>query len=139
MRKTVFGYQIENGKAVIDDEEAVKIRALYKNYLSGMALNKAAAAAGTTVYASSAKRILQNRRYVGDDFYPALIDQETFDQVASEIKRRAAALGRVNMKKRKTITRAVPTRFHISKTDKQFENPKTQAEYLYSLIESEEN
>ena len=43
MGHTPFGYRIENGTAVIDKPAAVKLRQLYKNYLRGMSLSKAAA------------------------------------------------------------------------------------------------
>ena len=45
MGHTPFGYKIENGIAVIDQPAADKLRQLYKNYLSGMSLSKAASAA----------------------------------------------------------------------------------------------
>ena len=41
-----------------------------------MALAKAAAAAGIETYHGTAKRLMENRHYLGDDFYPAIIDQE---------------------------------------------------------------
>ena len=41
-----FGYKVENGKAVIDETSAAKLKMLYTNYLSGMALVKAAKEAG---------------------------------------------------------------------------------------------
>ena len=37
-----FGYRIENGIAVVDEKTAAKLKMLYTNYLSGMALIKAA-------------------------------------------------------------------------------------------------
>ena len=43
MGHTPFGYRIENGIAVIDEESATKLRRLYENYLSGMSLKTAAA------------------------------------------------------------------------------------------------
>lgn len=46
MGHTPFGYRIENGIAVIDESAAAKLRQLYKNYLSGMSLSKAAVEAG---------------------------------------------------------------------------------------------
>lgn len=45
MGHTPYGYSIENGCATIKEDEANKIRKLYENYISGMALAKAAAAA----------------------------------------------------------------------------------------------
>ena len=40
MGHTPYGYSIENGCATINENEADKIRKLYENYLSGMALAK---------------------------------------------------------------------------------------------------
>lgn len=136
MGHTPFGYKIRNGRAVIDEDAAVKIRLLYANYLSGMTLSKAAKEAGIETYHGTARRILQNPHYPGDDFYPAIIDQATYEKAAAEICRRASALGR-NHQEKKVINPAVPTRFHMTAADKQYEDPRLQAEYLYGLIESE--
>ena len=73
MGHTPYGYSIENGCATIKEDEANKIRKLYENYLSGMALAKAAAAAGIETYHGTAKRLMENRHYLGDDFYPAIL------------------------------------------------------------------
>ena len=86
MGHTPFGYKIQNGRAVIDEDAAVKIRLLYANYLSGMSLVKAAQEAGIETYHGTAKRIIQNSHYPGDDFYPALIDRQTYERAATEIK-----------------------------------------------------
>jgi hypothetical protein len=37
-----FGYTIQNGRAVINEEEAVKIEKLFEAYLSGLSLSEAA-------------------------------------------------------------------------------------------------
>ena len=65
MGHTPYGYRIENGCAVIDEEAAGKIRRLYTNYLAGMSQAKAAIEAGIETYHSSAKRLMQNRHYLG--------------------------------------------------------------------------
>lgn len=137
MGHTPFGYKIINGHAVIDEDAAAKIRQLYANYLSGMSLVKAAKEAGIETYHGTAKRILQNPHYSGDDFYPALIDRQTYENAAAEIKRRSTVLGR-NYKKTQPAVPAAPTKFSLAKAEIQYEDPKLQAEYLYSLIESEE-
>ena len=92
MGHTPFGYRIENGTAVIDEPAATKLRQLYKNYLSGMSLSKAAAEAGIPTYHGTAKRLMETAHYLGDDFYPAIIDKETFDKAAQELHRRAILL-----------------------------------------------
>lgn len=86
---------------------------------------------------SSVKRILQNEHYLGDTFYPAIIDRETFDAAEEERKRREGALGRDNRPKKKTCSRVPQTRFRMRKTDQVCNDPYEQAQYLYSLIESE--
>ena len=111
-----YGYSIENGCATINKDEADKIRKLYENYLSGMALTKAASAAG-----------IEN---------PAIIDQETFDKAAAMRLERAGKLGRLN-KKKNTKPAAPPTNFRMATAEHHYEDPRLQAEYLYSLIESE--
>jgi hypothetical protein len=133
----MYGYEMKNGAAVIDQAAAKKIRKLYQNYLSGMTLSRAAETAGINTWHGSVSRILDNRHYLGDAFYPALIDPSTFDQAAEERIRRARKLGRTKGKSKKNLEHIPPTRFHRLPSDKAFENPKEQAEYLYSLIESE--
>ena len=46
MRHIPYGYRIENGRAVIDGEQAVTVREFFQNYISGMALMPAAENAG---------------------------------------------------------------------------------------------
>jgi hypothetical protein len=46
-------------------------------------------------------------------------------------------LGRTNRKKQSPDTRKPPTRFKLAAPEQAYDDPKQQAEYLYSLIESE--
>lgn len=136
MGHTPYGYQIENGQAVVDKTAAATIRELYKNYLSGMALSDAAKKSGLNTYHGTAKRIMLNKHYLGDNFYPAIIDKATFDAVPLEIEKRAGKLGRLN----KTTTphvKPIPTDFLMGQVEKELSNPLKQAEYLYSLIRPE--
>lgn len=131
-----YGYKIENGVAVVDEGQAEQVRALFSGYLSGLALRPAAEAAGLTLFHGGAKRMLQNEHYLGDDFYPAIIDSETFTQVAEEQNRRAAALGRIREKPTPPPCKA-ETAFVIGKITHRYDDPFKQAAYIYSLIESE--
>ena len=136
MGHTPYGYRIENGIAVIDEEAAGKLRKLYENYLSGLSLKDAAAKAGIDTYHGTAKRLLKTQHYIGDDFYPEIIDKAVFNNAQAELIKRAAALGRLNRTpKDKPIS--IPRLFTVGKIAKHFDNPVTQAEYIYSLIESE--
>ena len=136
MGHTPFGYRIENGIAVIDEESAAKLHRLYENYLSGMSLKTAAAKAGIETYHGTSKRLLMTKHYLGDDFYPAIIDKATFSRAQEELMKRASALGRLN---KATPPRSIkiPTLFSIRKIEKHYDNPVAQAEYIYSLIDCE--
>ena len=71
-----------------------------------MALIPSAEKGGLKLYHGSAGRMLRNKKYLGDDCYPAIIDKETFDKFdkAEEIRMdRAMALGRVRELKEKNI------------------------------------
>lgn len=58
MGHTPYGYRIEDGRAVIDEEQAERVRKLYRGYLSGLALMPAAKQAGIETWHGSAKRLL---------------------------------------------------------------------------------
>lgn len=94
MGHTPYGYRIENGEAVIDEAAAAQVRELYKNYLSGLSLINAAKEAGLDLLHSGAKRMMRNSHYLGDDFYPAIIDKESFEAVEGELSKRSTKLGR---------------------------------------------
>ena len=136
MGHTPFGYRIKNGKAVIDEPAAEKIRQLYQNYLSGMSMVAAAKAAGIDTYHGTVKRMMENRHYMGDDFYPAIIDVNTFTEAMLERQRRAKKLGRTDRIK-PPVKKTAPTTFKLGKIKEFYDDPAKQAEYLYSLIESE--
>ena len=136
MGHTPFGYRIENGIAVVDKENARKTRKLYASYLSGLSLAGAAKEAGIEIYHCSAKRIMRNRHYLGDDFYPAIIDADTFQKAEEELESRAEKLGRKN-RRQKAAQQILPTRFSVKPAEKHFNDPVLQAEYLYGRIESE--
>lgn len=136
MGHTPYGYRIENGKAIIDEPTARKIRTLYTNYLSGMTLVAAATASGINTYHGTVKRLLQNKHYMGDNFYPAIIDVATYQKANAELTARATTMGRLN----KVITlptKDAPVNFTMGEITNHFPDPLKHAEYLYSLIESE--
>lgn len=136
MRHIPYGYKIENGLAVVDEEEAAVVRRFFDYYISGLALMAAAGKAGLKLYHGSAGRMLRNVKYLGDDYYPAIIDQETFDKAEEVRMNRAKSLGRV--KELKGVQKIeFPTRFIMPAVKKVHEDPFEQAAYAYSLIESE--
>lgn len=136
MRHIPYGYKIENGMAVVDEKEAAAVQKFFEYYISGLALMAAAEKVGLKLYHGSAGRILRNVKYLGDDYYPAIIDRETFDKAEEIRMSRARALGRVRERKGKQ-PEPFPTRFTMSSVKTVYDDPFEQAAYAYSLIESE--
>ena len=101
-----------------------------------MSLSKAAAEAGIPTYHGIAKRLMGTVHYLGDSFSPAIIDKETYQKAQEERKRRATTLGR-NNKQTQMRKLQIPTHFHMGEITVLYDNPVKQAEYLYSIIESE--
>ena len=95
MGHTPYGYKIRDGAALIDEEKAERVKDLFKEYLSGLSLSTAAKKAGINTYHGTAGNMLRNKKYLGDGFYPAIIDKEVFEQAEIERQERAKKLGRV--------------------------------------------
>lgn len=131
-----FGYIIQNGRAVINEEEAVKIEKLFEAYLSGLSLSEAAQKAGIKRYHTSVARMLSDKRYVEDKFYPPIISKDTFEKAQLERRRRAEVLGRI-FDHKGNGQKYLNFRFYASMPDKLYDDPFQQAEYAYSLIRSE--
>ena len=131
-----YGYNIIDGKAEVNEEQAAKVRALFKNYLSGMGMKPAAKSAGLSICHSSAGLMLRDTHYLGDGYYPAIIDKETFDKAEEKRRRTEKHMNRHKELKPHEKLR-VPTKFYMKEPTEKFADPFTWAEYLYSLIESE--
>ena len=131
-----YGYKIVDGKAAIDEEQATAVRKFFEGYISGQALKVASTNAGLDIFHGSAGRMLRNKHYLGDEYYPAIIDRESFDK-AEEIRiSRASSLGRVRELQDAPKPMA-DTMFTMPFVERKFADPFEQAEYAYSLIESE--
>ena len=127
----MYGYRIENGIAVIDEQEAAVIIGIFNGYLSGMSLTATAENAGQPMVHSRVKNIIKRTCYVGDDFYPAIVSKQTFARANAELIRRANKHCRGSRRKAPPIFKE----FTLSVPAMQFEVPIRQAEYIYSLIE----
>ena len=135
MGHTPYGYRIEMVQAVIDEEQAAAVRTLLESYLGGMGFAAAVEAAGLHVTHTQAKRMLTNEKYLGTDYYPALITREEMDAVIAEKDRRARALGRVWEPRESGPGRKPAVAFTISNVEARHEDPYKQAVYAFSLIE----
>ncbi len=136
MKHIPYGYRIENGMAVVDEAEADTVRKFFDYYISGLALMAAAEKVGLKLYHGSAGRILRNVKYLGDDYYPAIIDKVTFDKAEEIRMSRAKALGRMRELEVKQAE-PFPAKFTMPAVKTVYDDPFAQAAYAYSLIESE--
>lgn len=133
MKHTPYGYDIVGGAAVINEEQAANLRKLCENYLSGMSFVQAAKEVGLEMKHSGVKRLMQNPRYLGDDFYPAILTAEIAQAVEIERLRRDALYKGTRYTK-EAVTTVIPTRFAMKRTAPKYQDPIKQAEYAYSQI-----
>lgn len=133
MKHTPYGYDIVGGAAVINEEQAANLRKLCENYLSGMSFVQAAKDVGLEMKHSGVKRLMQNPRYIGDDFYPAILTAEIAQAVETERLRRDALYKGTRYTK-EAVTTVIPTRFAMKRTAPKYQDPIKQAEYAYSQI-----
>lgn len=133
MKHTPYGYDIVGGAAVINEEQAANLRKLCENYLSGMSFVQAAKDVGLGMKHSGVKKLMLNPRYLGDDFYPAILTAEIARAVEAERLRRDALYKGTRYTK-EAVTTVIPTRFAMKRTAPKFRDPIKQAEYAYSQI-----
>ena len=131
-----YGYKIVNGKAEVDEKQAEAVRKLFDGYIAGFGLKTASENAGLDIFHGSAGRMLRNTHYLGDEYYPAVIDRERFDKAEEIRMSRASSLGRVRELQDAPKPMA-DTMFTMPFVERKFADPFEQAEYAYSLIESE--
>ena len=127
----MYGYNIKNGFAVINEQEAEVIKKIFEGYISGNGLQLSAQIAGCPMTHSRVKRIIRNACYTGNDYYPEIISKQVYTDANAELIRRA--------KKHSCGKRLKPPPFFkdfiMAVPTKQYDDPFKQAEYLYSLIE----
>ncbi len=105
-RHIPFGYRIWNGKAEILPQDAQIVKAIFQAYLKRISTNQIAKGLTEQRVPNSAHKyswnhvaigkILQNKKYLGDDFYPRLISDEAFEKVQKMRRETAEYLGRGN-------------------------------------------
>lgn len=103
-RHTPLGYRIVNGKADIVPEAAQIVKAVFQAYLGGTSTYQIAkdltkqgvlnASHKPSWNHGSVGKILENRKYTGDEFYPSLIESGIFEQVQKRRQETVKSLGR---------------------------------------------
>ncbi len=132
MTHTPFGYIIINGKAVIDEENAERVRMLFQEYIDCGSMRAAAKKAGIDKTHSVIGRLLKNETYVGTEYYPQIVDEDIFAK-AQEIRgNNAKSQNRIGAYR--PHPKAEIGIFTIGKVATQYDDPYKQAEYAYSQI-----
>lgn len=132
MTHTPFGYIIEDGKAVIDENNAEKVRRLFREYMECGSMRAAAKKAGIDKTHSMIGRFLKNKVYIGTEYYPQIVDENTFAKVQEIRESNARKQNRI--REYKVPTKAEVGTFAIGKVTKKYDDPYQQAEYAYSQI-----
>ena len=98
-RKQPFGYKMEWGEIVIQEQEASVVRWIFQSYLTGASYHDLTEAlekgdvpyeVGKLWNKNMVARILENAKYTGQCDYPFLISQEQFDAVQSRRQKQSA-------------------------------------------------
>ena len=85
-----YGYRIAAGKAVPDPETAPKLRQFFALCLSGRSVAEALAEAGIPRSKTTGRKLLRNRVYLGDGFYPPLLEEALLREAAALLDERKA-------------------------------------------------
>lgn len=87
-RNIPFGYCMINGKYAVNTVEAVAVKNIFTEYSNGKSLNEIAAKMTIPYHSSKplwnknmVKRVLENRRYIGECGYPQIIESQIFNDV----------------------------------------------------------
>ena len=103
-RHMPIGYRLVDGKIEFDEAKAAVVKRIFSDYLSGsstFALAKQLTKTGFPNANNKASwnhgsigKILENVKYLGDEFYPQMIAAEIFEQVQRRRQERCEQLGR---------------------------------------------
>lgn len=103
-RHMPMGYKLVDGIIQLDELKAAVVKRIFVDYLSGIsthALAKRLTEMGLPNANNKASwnhgsigKILENNKYLGDEFYPQMISMEIFEQVQKRRKERCDQLGR---------------------------------------------
>ena len=132
-RHLPYGYRIENRVCVIYNKESEILKKLFLSYLEvGTLLGASDKSGFNTKSHACVKRILINKRYLGDDYYPKIIEKELFEKVNEKLKEKHR---KGKPSKEKTYQEIIG--FRIKKEEKNILDPFELASHRYSLIECE--
>lgn len=103
-RHMPIGYKLVDGKIQFDEPKATVVKKIFADYLSGVSTSAHAKRLTEMRFPNannkaswnhgSIGKILENLKYLGDEFYPQMISAELFEQVQKRREERCEQLGR---------------------------------------------
>lgn len=115
-RHMPLGYTLANGKIEVDIKKAQVIKEIFNVYMKGSSIRKIAEDLTAKGFPNannkpswnhgSIGRILENTKYLGDEIYEQIIDEETFKAVQRQRKLRGRQYSRtyeINKRKKESI------------------------------------
>ena len=88
-RSIPFGYCVINGKYALNVHESKAVQKIFSDYIGGKSLKTIAAemqipynANKTTWNKNMVSRVLENKKYIGENGYPQIVTVEEFEQAA---------------------------------------------------------
>lgn len=130
MVQLMYGYRIKNGGFAIGPEEAEVVKQIFEGFLNSKSRKQLSFEIRMT--SAKLKQILNFTGYARGDVYPHIIKPEDSTTARAKLKYTSNPVNR----KKKSIT--PPQNFYHGILKTQFKDPYEQAEYLYSLIQTEE-
>ena len=94
MTHTPYGYYIKDGSAVLDAVKAKQVKVLFQEYVAGASLQTIADNIGIPRKHASIGRMIEDKRYIGDGFYPAIVGRDIWNRAQTERARRTEKFGR---------------------------------------------
>ena len=128
-----YGYEIVDGKAVINQAEASILKAYFELYLSGLSMAQAGRKAGLQCSSTTFRNRLKRKEYCGTDYYPPLVTPEYQSELAAEWeKRKGGNPGRPRKQARKGVR--IHTGFRMGGAAVHSGDPAGYASLLYGRI-----
>ena len=116
-RRFPYGYEMQNGLIVICLKEADTVKQIFSQYLNGENLKNIAERLTENQIEflpgeynwnkSRIKRMIEDKRYIGGDNYPAIIDEDTFKKANAEKNNRIRNINPVITAEKKLLTNKV--------------------------------
>lgn len=116
-RRFPYGYEMQNGLIVICLKEVDTVKQIFSQYLNGENLTNIAERLTENQIEflpgeynwnkSRIKRMIEDKRYIGGDNYPAIIDKDTFQRANVEKNNRIRNINPVITSEKKLLTNKV--------------------------------